>query len=113
MHPPISNILANIPDTRHGEVFEAIISTPAVRIERIVSHGQITPEGEWYDQEREEWVLLVSGEARILFEESGEIALMAGDYLHIPARCRHRVTMTAPDRETVWLAIHYPPAGSP
>lgn len=113
MPPEISNILKNLPAATTGEVFETIAESPALRIERIVSRGQTTPEGEWYDQERDEWVLLVAGEARILFEGTGEVSLKAGDYLHIPARCRHRVTMTAPDRETVWLAIHYPPAGTP
>jgi len=113
MPTSIANICAPLPDARDGEVFETILETPGIRMERIISRGQTTPEGEWYDQERDEWVMLISGEARILFEESGEISLKAGDYLHIPARCRHRVTMTAPDRETVWLAIHYHPAGTP
>lgn len=113
MPPKISNILTDPPSATTGETFETIAETSALRIERIVSRGQTTPEGEWYDQERDEWVLLVSGEARILFEGDGEVTLQAGDHLHIPAGSRHRVTMTAPDRETVWLAVHYPPEGTP
>ena len=112
MPPKISNLLKNLPDGTAGEVFETIAEAAGLRIERIVSRGQTTPEGEWYDQAQDEWVLLVAGEARILFEDAGEVTLQPGDHLRIPAGCRHRVTMTAPDRETVWLAVHYPPEGS-
>ena len=99
----IFNHVNAVPDDE--ELFETLASGDVV-IERIVSRGQITPEAEWYNQEKDEWVILLTGEARILFENSGEIALKPGDYLLIPARERHRVTYTSKSPECIWLAIH-------
>jgi cupin 2 domain-containing protein len=78
-----------------------------VKIERIVSRGHATPEGEWYDQERHEFVLLVQGAARLAWADGSETALAPGDWLHIPARQKHRVTWTDPDQDSIWLAVHY------
>ena len=89
------------------EVFEELLRGGEFRLERIVSTGQTTPEGEWYNQEWEEWVVMLSGRARLRFEGEEERELVPGDFLHIPARRRHRVEWTAPDRETVWLALHF------
>lgn len=81
---------------------------PGFRLERIISAGQATPEGEWYDQETHEWVVLLSGSAGLLFEGETEIRVLnPGDYLLISAHCRHRVEWTDPERQTVWLAWHY------
>lgn len=96
-----------------AEIFETIAVARAVKVERIVSLGQSTPQGEWLSQEKEEWVFLVSGRARLLFEREGELALEPGDYCVIPAGVRHRVEWTDPQRQTVWLAVHYPPAATP
>jgi len=108
------NIYSDIPNDLPDELIEVISEEKGVRIERIVSRGHRSPEGFWYDQEENEFVLLVSGEAELLFEEENEsVRLEEGDYLVIPAHKRHRVTWTAPDRETVWLAVHFklaPPA---
>jgi cupin 2 domain-containing protein len=85
----------------------ALLATPHLRIERIVSTGQASPPGHWYDQDRVEWVILLRGSAAILFEgESAPRLLAPGDYLLIPAHARHRVEWTASDRPTVWLAVH-------
>jgi cupin 2 domain-containing protein len=101
------NIFTNLPDATAGEVFQPLVVQEGVRIERIVSHGQATPEGEWYDQEEDEWVLLLSGEAGLLIEgEEQPRELKSGDHLLLPAGCRHRVAWTAPDRPTLWLAVH-------
>lgn len=90
-----------------GERVETLHRRPDFRIERIVSTGQATPEGQWYDQEDDEWVLVVAGAARVLVEgEAREHQLAEGDWLLLPAHCRHRVTWTASDPPTVWLAIH-------
>lgn len=89
-----------------AERFDAILTRPGIRIERIVSTGQTTPEGEPYDQSWDEWVLLIAGAARIALEGKGEFALTAGDHLLIPAHCRHHVLWTDPDRPTIWLAVH-------
>ncbi|HXC92956.1 MAG TPA: cupin domain-containing protein [Geobacteraceae bacterium] len=101
------NVLADIPAQSMEELFETIFEKSGTRIERIISYGQGTPEGEWYDQEHDEWVLLLSGFAELQIE--GEIEprrLRSGDYLLLPARCRHRVIRTDADEKTIWLAIH-------
>ncbi len=106
--PIIGNLFAQVPGQLPQELFEALIQTPAFTLERIVSRGHTTPEAQWYDQEREEWVLVVKGRARLLFEHRSEAVEMGvGEYLHIPAHCRHRVEWTDPDQETIWLALHY------
>jgi len=100
--------MRNIPAELPEEVFEDIIKTSSVRIERIVSRGHTTPSDEWYDQDEHEWVLVVKGEARIRFDENcREVHLRDGDYINIPAHQRHQVSWTAPDTETIWLAVFY------
>lgn len=90
-----------------AELTETLHQRPGLRLERIVSTGQVTPEGAWYDQEDDEWVLLVAGAARLLIEgEKRERELRPGDWLLLPAHCRHRVTWTKDDPPTVWLALH-------
>lgn len=105
-----SNILANLPAARPCEIFETLVDSASVRIERIISNGQSTPEGEWFDQELDEWVLVLAGSAGLLFEDSQEPQrLEVGDYALIPAGCRHRVAWTDPAVKTVWLAVHFTP----
>ena len=97
------------------EVFDALVESRGVRIDRIVSMGQITPEGQWYDQARDEFVLLVTGAARLRIDgEDVDRKLAPGDWLVLPAHCRHRVTWTQSESPTIWLAVHYDaaPAGS-
>ncbi|HDL64476.1 MAG TPA: cupin domain-containing protein [Proteobacteria bacterium] len=102
------NLYSNIPDDLPDELIEVISEGKGVRIERIVSRVHRSPEGFWYDQDENEFVLLVSGEAELLFEEENEsVRMEAGAYLVIPTHKRHRVAWTAPDRDTVWLAVHY------
>ncbi len=92
------------------EITETLCQGRGVRIERIVSTGQITPEGQWYDQDGDEFVLVVAGAARLLIEgEAQDRELAAGDWLLLPAHCRHRVTWTDADKPTVWLAVHLAP----
>jgi cupin 2 domain-containing protein len=101
------NIFGRIPPCVPAELFETLARKGAVRIERILSRGQATPEGEWYDQDQDEWVLLLAGSAELLFEGEPEPRrLMAGDYLMIPAHRRHRVSRTSPVETTIWLAVH-------
>ena len=91
-----------------AEHIDVLVQTPRLRLERIVSRGHTTPPGEWYDQTTTEWVALVSGSARLRFDdETEEVALQPGDHLIIPAHRRHRVEWTHPDQPTVWLALHY------
>ena len=105
-HAMTSNILANIPQRIPDELFETLIHTPHVKIERIISHGHQTDANYWYDQPQAEWVLLVKGAATLAFEDH-TLDLQTGDYVNIPAHCKHRVAWTTPDEETVWLAIFY------
>ena len=87
---------------------ETLVQTGSFKLERIVSSGQATPPGEWFDQDRDEWVALLSGSAGLLFEgEDHPRPLRPGDYLLIPAHVRHRVEWTEPGTETVWLALHF------
>ena len=89
---------------------EDLVDDGSVRIERIVSKGHASPEGFWYDQEDDEWVLLLEGSAGLLFEDEEEVVVLRrGDHLRIPAHRRHRVSWTAPGEETVWLAVYYEP----
>lgn len=102
------NLFDPLPDAHAGEVVEALLSQPGLRIERIVSHGQASPPGFWYDAPRREWVLLVSGAAILRFADEEELRrLDPGDFLDIAAHRRHRVEWTDPARPTVWLAVHY------
>jgi cupin 2 domain-containing protein len=97
-HLPLS-----LPDQ---EIFEALIPDQGVLIERIVSCGQATPENQWYDQERDEWVVLLQGEAEIGWEDGRCQKLLAGDWILIPAHERHRVLGTSSDPPCIWLAVH-------
>jgi len=101
------NIFENIPDDLKDEVFEKIILKKELRIERIVSKGHITPDEKWYDQEDDEWVILLKGEAILEFDNSADIRLKEGDYINILKHTRHRVSWTKLDVETIWLAIYY------
>jgi len=90
------------------EVFEKLLSTSSFMLERIVSTGQSTPFEQWYDQTQDEWVILLSGSAGLLFETEKTVQVLhPGDYIHIPAHQRHRVEWTDPSQPTVWLALHY------
>lgn len=100
------NLLAGLPDAYAGEVFTDLLQRPGIRIERIVSRGQATPEDAPMVQGWDEWVLLLEGAAGIRIEDSAELRLAPGDHLLIPAGQKHWVTWTARDRPSVWLAVH-------
>ena len=103
----IRNIFADLPVEVDCEHFETLLECVNFKLERIVSHGQATTEGEWYDQGHDEWVILLKGSAGLLIEGEDEIRqLMPGDYLFLPAHLRHRVEWTHAEGETVWLALH-------
>jgi cupin 2 domain-containing protein len=99
------NLRAGIPETLGGELVTALVASGGARLQRIVSRGHVTPAGSWYDQDEDEWVLVVAGAARLEIEGRGEIALADGDWIELPRGLRHRVTHTAPDRDTIWLAL--------
>ena len=102
------NIFAAIPGLVKDEIFEALLKAAHLKWERIISSGQATPAGKWYDQPTDEWVILLKGSAGLLFEGNKEIMVFhPGDYVHILAHQRHRVEWTDPDTPTVWLGLHY------
>jgi cupin 2 domain-containing protein len=98
--------LLELPKSSGTKELTEILAEGQIKIERIISTGQITPVDEWYDQDKDEWVLLVEGEAKLTFEDSGEITLKKGDYILIKAHERHRVTYTSTHPPCIWLAIH-------
>ncbi|MBI2486220.1 MAG: cupin domain-containing protein [Deltaproteobacteria bacterium] len=103
----VNNLFSNLSDSTM-EVFEPLLETKHFKLERIISSGQATPPGEWYDQDTDEWVILLSGSAGLLFEGAEEVYVMnPGDYVHIPAHRRHRVEWTDIKQKTVWLTLHY------
>jgi cupin 2 domain-containing protein len=90
------------------EVVDLLVERPGLRIERIVSTGQGRPEGQWYDQDSDELVLVVDGAARLSIEgEQADRELSEGDWILLPAHCRHRVTWTRAEPPTVWLAVFF------
>ena len=102
------NIFSPLPMNAADEQISTLLVSDSVRIERIVSHGHASPAGFWYDQDRAEWVIVLQGSAELLFEHEGAPRLLwPGDYVHIPAHRRHRVTATDPHKPTVWLAVHH------
>jgi len=104
----MNNLFSNIPDDLPDELLETVLDTGSVRVERIVSHGHASPESFWYDQEQHEWVVVLTGAARLRFEDDDEFVEMGpGNYVNIPAHKRHRVEWTTPEEPTVWLAVHY------
>lgn len=105
MHP--NNIFTKLPDASTEEIFETLVRTPGMHIERIVSQGQSTPAGEWFDQPHDEWVLLLAGAARLGYADGESRHLLPGDWLIIPAHCKHRVEWTCPKETSIWLAVHY------
>ena len=104
------NLLTDVPSRLAEEEIVTLLQAPNVTIERIVSTGQATAPGQWYDQDRAEWVLVLSGTAAIAFEGEDELLLTPGSFVHIGAHIRHRVAWTDRSQPTVWLAVHYDPA---
>jgi len=104
---PIFNLFAAIPAALPEELFQDLYDNGHTRIERIVSRGHRSPEHFWFDQQWDEWVLLLKGSAGLLFEaQAAAITLVPGDCLLIPAGTKHRVAWTADQVDTVWLAVH-------
>ena len=107
----IGNLFENIPDNLPEELVDVLTSKggDGIRIERIVSRGHSSPSGYWYDQDRNEFVVLLKGSAGLRFEGCEDtVVLKPGDWINIPAHGKHRVEWTDPNQDTVWLAVHYP-----
>ncbi len=102
-----SNFLSLIPEQVDEEIFQDIVDTGQLKIERIISHGQSSPETGWYDQEKSEWVMIIEGEAIIEFDDGTETRLGKNDFLFLKPHQKHRVKWTASDRKTIWLAVYF------
>lgn len=103
------NLFSAIPTELPDELSEILVARNAMRIERIVSRGHSSPPGFWYDQEDNEWVLVLTGRARLRFAaDAGLVELGVGDCLEIAAHRKHRVEWTDPDQDTIWLAVFFP-----
>ena len=103
----MNNIFDAIPKKLDLEVFETLVKDNKVTIERIISKGHSSPDSGWYDQEKNEWVIVLQGEAILSFENQSSVTLKTGDFINIAAHKKHRVKWTKPDIETIWLAVHY------
>ena len=103
MPPVVKNLMESPPG--ETETFRTLLDLPGIRLEQIVSNGQASAEGFWYDQKQTEWVMLVRGTAVLRFDPGGDVALKSGDFLLIPANTRHRVESVSID--AIWLAVHF------
>lgn len=102
------HLLSQLPPPGPDEALETLMETASWRLERIISHGHATAPGEWFDQARHEWVMVLEGRAGLRFEDDPRIhELERGEAVFIPAHRRHRVEWTAADRMTIWLALHF------
>ncbi|MDP4268319.1 MAG: cupin domain-containing protein [Bacteroidota bacterium] len=111
MSVPKKNNIFNVSDIKNNnpqeEIFENLFKNENLRIERIISSGQFTPENEWLVQDIDEWVILLQGESVLKFYNNQTINLSKGDYIHIPANTKHRVEHTSNEPICIWLAVHY------
>ena len=89
------------------EYFQTLLETDNILIEKIISKGQKTPENQWLEQDKDEWVILLQGDAEISFENADIKSLKTGDYLFIQKNLKHRVESTSKDPECIWLAFHF------
>ena len=113
MTTDLGNLYDDLPADTAEEIFTRLAEGGRFKLEKIVSTGQSTPAGEWYDQVDDEWVILLAGKAGLLIEgERAARALNPGDFMLLPAHKRHRVEWTAADEPTVWLALHFSPQGA-
>jgi cupin 2 domain-containing protein len=103
----LANIFEAIPETIENEIFDLILQSGDLKIERIISKGHASPASGWYQQAQHEWVIVMQGAAILGFDDDQEIRLEAGDHYNIPAQTRHKVLWTSDTPATVWLAVHY------
>jgi cupin 2 domain-containing protein len=104
MKEKLKNFFAAGRPVKGAEEFSELYKTSAVRIERIRSHAHSSPDGFWYDQDEDEWVVVLRGAATLEFAGGELVEMNEGDYLLIPRRMRHRIRKTS--EETIWLAVH-------
>jgi cupin 2 domain-containing protein len=99
----VENLFANPPELSRSEQALSLFENPSVKIQRIVSQSYSSPPGFWYDQDEDEWVIVLRGDATLEFERQEFVRMKEGDYVTIPRHVKHRVHQTGP--ETIWLAV--------
>jgi cupin 2 domain-containing protein len=100
----VENLFTNLPELSGSEHLLSLFENPSVKIDRIVSQSYSSPPGFWYDQDEDEWVIVVRGKATLEFEGGEFVRMQEGDHVTIPRRVKHRVQQTDP--KTIWLAVH-------
>jgi cupin 2 domain-containing protein len=100
----VENLFVNLPEFSGSEESLSLVDTPSIKIQRIVSRSYSSPPGFWYDQDEDEWVMVVRGGATLEFEGGELVRMKEGDYVTIPRHVKHRIQQT--DSNTIWLAIH-------
>ena len=101
------NLFKGVDEARQQESFTELLAGQGFRLLRVVSNGHATPPGDWYDQDDDEWVVVLKGRGRLRLADGDTLVHMGpGDWILLPAHCRHRVEWTDPDQPTVWLALH-------
>ena len=103
----VRNLFNDIPEKSDQEFLDILLQKDSIKVERIVSRGHSSPENFWYDQDKNEFVLLISGYAGLIFDDGTKINLKPGDYLIIPAHKKHRIEFTDPIEKSIWLTIYY------
>lgn len=101
------NLLSSMPTDLSAEVFETLAQGSNIKIERIISKGHSTPNKEWYDQDQDEWVMVLQGHGILEFESGETLEMKTGDSINIAAHKKHKVKWTDPNQETIWLAVFY------
>ncbi len=104
MTAPVKNVYTDLGAAAAGENFSTLWQNSSVKIERILSHSHNSPAGFWYDQDEDEWAIVLRGNAVLEFADGEIVELKEGDYLVIPRHVRHRVAQTG--AETLWLTVH-------
>ena len=102
----MKNIFQNIPKNAKQEIFEILAESDNTRIERIISNGPESSSGEWYDQNENEWVVLLKGKAKLIFKD-GEEVLEPGDHVLIKPHRKHKVVILEEKDKTIWIAVHF------
>ncbi len=103
----MENVFAKLPSSLPEELVTVLAENSHIRIERIVSTGHSSPDDFWYDQDEHEWVMVLRGNAKLVFDDDTSIDMALGDHVLIPAHRRHRVEWTTPNEPTVWLAVFF------
>lgn len=103
----LANLFDALPDASSGEVFTELLNRPGIRVERIVSKGQVSEPGFWYEQSEHEWLIVLQGSAQLSYETGVSQALGVGDYCLIEAGVKHRVSYTSENPECIWLAVFF------